>query len=97
MAVETALKFLERVEREETLRTQLYISKPKDIYELRDFARGKGFVSSANDLAIAITEYQEQFAVGTVQPLKDYLKGYKVLPEEAGVVEEDVVEETDEE
>lgn len=93
MAVETALKFLERIEREETLRTQLYISKPKDIYELRDFARGKGFVSSVNDLAIAITEYREQFAVGTIQPLKDYLDGYRVLPEEAGVAEDDEIEE----
>ena len=81
MAVETALKFLERVEREETLRTQLYVSKPEDIYKLREFARGKGFLMSANDLAIAISEYQEKFVMGSVQPLKDYLKGYKVLPE----------------
>lgn len=88
MAIETALKFLERVEREETLRTQLYISKPEDIYKLSEFARGKGFVVSADDLAVALDEYQERFAAGTVQPLKEYLEGYKRLPAETAETSE---------
>jgi hypothetical protein len=80
MATETALKFLERVEREESLRHQLYISNPDDLNKLVDFARGKGFIVSANDLALALDGYQEKFATGSVQPLKQYFKGFKRLP-----------------
>jgi hypothetical protein len=80
MAVETALKFLERIERESSLRNQLYVSRPDDIHKLAEFARGKGFVVSANDIANALDEYQEKFPTGSVQPLKEYLKGFKRLP-----------------
>jgi predicted ribosomally synthesized peptide with nif11-like leader len=79
MAVETALKFLERMEREESLRHQLYISNPEDMNKLVEFARGKGFIVSANDMAVALDNYQEKFPTGSVQPLKDYFKGYKRL------------------
>jgi predicted ribosomally synthesized peptide with nif11-like leader len=79
MAIETALKFLERVEREESLRQQFYVSKPEDLQKLTEFARGKGFVISQDDLAKALDSYQERFPTGTVQPLKTYLKGYKRL------------------
>ena len=80
MAVETALKFLERMEREETLRHQLYISNPDEMDKLLEFARGKGFVLSANDLAVALDQYQEKFPTGSVQPLKQFFKDYKRLP-----------------
>jgi hypothetical protein len=80
MAVETALKFIERMEREESLRHQLYISNPEDLDKLVDFARGKGFIASANDFAIALDNYQEKFPTGSVQPLKQYFKGFKRLP-----------------
>jgi predicted ribosomally synthesized peptide with nif11-like leader len=80
MAVETALKFLERMEAEESLRHQLYISNPDDLDKLVDFARGKGFIMSANDLAVALDNYQEKFPTGSVQPLKQYVKGFKRLP-----------------
>jgi predicted ribosomally synthesized peptide with nif11-like leader len=80
MAVETALKFLERMESEESLRHQLYISNPDDLDKLVDFARGKGFIVSANDLALALDSYQEKFPTGSVQPLKQYVKGFKRLP-----------------
>lgn len=83
MAQITANKFLERMEREESLRTQLYISRPEDIEELATFARGKGFVISTDDLADALENYQERFATGSIAPLKDYLKGYKRLPQPA--------------
>lgn len=81
MALETANRFLERMEREESLRTQLYISRPEDIEELTTFAQGKGFVMSVDDLATALETYQERFATGSVAPLKDYLKDYKRLPQ----------------
>ena len=80
MAVETALKFLERVEREESLRQQLYVSKPEDLKQLTEFARGKGFLISEQDIAAAMDSYQEKFPTGSVQPLKAYLKGFKRLP-----------------
>ena len=73
MALETALKFLERVEREETLRTQLYVSRPKSLADFVQFAQGKGFVTTADDMKQALQSYQEQFATGTVEPLKAYL------------------------
>lgn len=81
MAVETAFEFLERVEREDSLRTQLYITRPEDIYELTTFAQGKGFIFSTDNLVEALDGYQERFPTGTIEPLKDYLKGYKRLPQ----------------
>jgi len=75
MPVETALKFLERLEREESLRGQLYISRPKDLENLVQFAQGKGFVVSKDDMKVAISQYQEQFPSGTVEPLKQLLSG----------------------
>ena len=80
MAVETALKFLERVEREDSLRTQLYISKPEDLKKLTEFARGKGFIVSEGDMVKALNDYQERFATGSIAPLKAFAKGYKALP-----------------
>lgn len=80
MALETALKFLERIEHEESLRQQLYVSKPEDLMKLTEFARGKGFIITEDDIANALDSYQEKFPTGSVQPLKAYLKGYKRLP-----------------
>jgi len=80
MAVETALKFLERMEREDSLRSQLYITKPQDLKTLSEFARGKGFVISTDDLADALNQYQPRLASGSIEPLKVYLNGYKRLP-----------------
>lgn len=70
MALETALKFLARVEREESLRNQLYISSPKSLDKLVQFAHGKGFVVSEDDMKTALAQYQEQFPAGSVEPLK---------------------------
>ena len=81
MALETALKFLERIEREESLRTQLYITRPDDLQTLTEFARGKGFLVSSDELADAIEGYQERFATGSITPLKEYLEDYKRLPQ----------------
>lgn len=80
MAMETALKFLERMEREESLRQQLYVSKPEDLTKLTEFARGKGFLISEDDLANALDSYQAKFPTGSIEPLKAYTKGYKRLP-----------------
>lgn len=80
MAVETALKFLERFEREETLRTQLYISFPKDLPNLVQFAQGKGFVVTEDDMREALKSYKEKLPTGTIEPLKQYLSDAPKLP-----------------
>lgn len=89
MAIETAIKFLERMEREESLRIQLYVSRPEDIEKLSVFARGKGFLISKDDLALALDSYQERFTTGSITPLRDYLKDYKRLPELAADTSEE--------
>lgn len=83
MAVETALKFLERLEREETLRTQLYVSRPKDLAQFVQFAHGKGFVVEQQDMVEALKSYEEQFASGSLAPLKQYLETAPKLTEKA--------------
>ncbi|QPC82856.1 hypothetical protein G4Y79_00330 [Phototrophicus methaneseepsis] len=75
MALETALKFLQRLEKENTLRTQLYISKADTLEKLVQFAHGKGFVVSQDDMKIALNEYQEQFPQGTIEPLRQLPSG----------------------
>jgi hypothetical protein len=80
MALQTALKFLERVEREESLRAQLYISSPEDLRKLTEFARGKGFVVSLDDMAQAVDQYKEKFPTGSIAPLKKFVQEYKSLP-----------------
>jgi len=73
--MESALRFLERVEKEDTLRTQLYISNPRSMAKLLQFARGKGFLVEAEEMQAALAQYQEQFPSGTVEPLKQLLAG----------------------
>ena len=80
MALQTALKFLERMEREESLRAQLYVSSPDDLVKLTEFARGKGFLVSQDDMAQAVEQYKEQFATGSIAPLKKFVQAYKSLP-----------------
>lgn len=75
MALETALKFLQRLEKENTLRTQLYISKADTLEKLVQFAHGKGFVVSQDDMKVALNEYQEQFPQGTIEPLRQLPSG----------------------
>jgi predicted ribosomally synthesized peptide with nif11-like leader len=70
MSVDAALKFLERVEREESLRTQLYISNPIELDALAQFAHGKGFVLSSDDLKEALVVYKPQFKSGSIEPLR---------------------------
>lgn len=79
MSYEAALEFLERMEREESLRTQLYISRPKDLEKLTEFARGKGFLVSKTELVRAIEDYQERYPTGTIEPLRAYVERYKEL------------------
>lgn len=70
MAVETAMKFLERLEREETLRTQLYISRADNLEMFVQFAHSKGFVVSEEDMRTALREYQPRFKSGSIEPLR---------------------------
>jgi hypothetical protein len=70
MVLDTARKFLERLEREETLRTQLYISNPKDIETFVQFAHGKGFVTTVADMQTALTEFKPKLKTGNLESLK---------------------------
>lgn len=74
MAIETALKFLERLEREETLRNQFYISRPKDMPQLLQFMQGKGFIVSEADLEAALNQHKPGLQTGTMDTLKQYLR-----------------------
>ena len=73
MALETAVKFLERLEREETLRTQLYISGADDLDKLVQFAHGKGFVVRREDMSTAIAQFKPRLKTGNLEPLKQLL------------------------
>lgn len=77
MAIETATKFLERMEREHSLREQFYVSAPKTLPQLTDWARGKGFLFSEEEFIEALTEYHPRFATGSVEPLKQYIERYQ--------------------
>lgn len=77
MAVETATKFLERMEREHSLREQFYVSAPKTLTDLTDWARGKGFLFSEDEFIEALNEYRPRFATGSVEPLKQYVERYQ--------------------
>ncbi|MCU0513633.1 MAG: Nif11-like leader peptide family natural product precursor [Anaerolineae bacterium] len=70
MALETARKFLERLEREETLRQQLYINGINDLEKLLQFAQAKGFVCRAEDLAAALTSFKPSLPTASLEPLK---------------------------
>lgn len=70
MSVMAAMKFLERLEREETLRTQLYISRADDMERLLKFAHGKGFILTEEDLKEALNSYKPKLPVSNVEPLK---------------------------
>lgn len=77
MAIETAAKFLERLEREETLRTQLYVSGADDLDKLVQFAHGKGFVCRRDDMETAIAQFKPRLKTGNLEPLKQLLSANK--------------------
>jgi hypothetical protein len=70
MALITAEKFLERLEREQTLRTQLYVSRPETLEELTQFAHGKGFVCDPAEMKQAVEAWQPKVELGNLEPLK---------------------------
>jgi predicted ribosomally synthesized peptide with nif11-like leader len=70
MSVMAAMKFLERVEREETLRTQLYISRADDLERLVKFAHGKGFILTEEELREALNSYKPKLPTANIEPLK---------------------------
>jgi predicted ribosomally synthesized peptide with nif11-like leader len=70
MSVMAAMKFLERVEREETLRTQLYISRADDLERLVKFAHGKGFILTEDELREALKNYKPKLPTANIEPLK---------------------------
>ncbi len=64
MSLEAANKFLARLEKEESLRTQLYVNGVADIARLRQFAHGKGFILSEEELKSALQTYKPKLASG---------------------------------
>lgn len=70
MALVTAEKFLERLEREESLRTQLYVSRPENLAELTRFAQGKGFVVAEDELKQALDAWQPKLNKANLEPVK---------------------------
>jgi hypothetical protein len=54
VAIETARKFVERLENEPALRWQLYVANPKGMTKFRQFVQGKGFVVSEEELTVAL-------------------------------------------
>ncbi len=75
MSLDAALKFLERMEKEETLRTQAYMSSVNSLSQLRQFAHGKGFVISPEELKTALDTYKPKLKTGTIDPLKHLPSG----------------------
>lgn len=64
MSVEAAQKFLARIEKEDSLRTQLYINGVADLEKMRAFAHGKGFILTDEELKVALQSYKPQLASG---------------------------------
>lgn len=75
MALETAVKFLERLEREETLRQQLYVSNIKNLDKLVQFAQGKGFVCKKEDMEVALKQFKPKLPTANLEPLKLLVTG----------------------
>ncbi|GAB1422485.1 hypothetical protein MASR2M15_27190 [Anaerolineales bacterium] len=69
MAVETAQMFLKRLDHEQTLRTQLYISNPKGMDQFLQFAHGKGFIFEKEDLNLALNQNHSEKLIGLKQQL----------------------------
>jgi predicted ribosomally synthesized peptide with nif11-like leader len=61
MAVQTAEKFLERLQEESSLKSQLYVTRPRNTDQLLQFAQGKGFIFSAEDLQAALKKHPVSF------------------------------------
>jgi hypothetical protein len=75
MSLITAQKFLDRLEREETLRTQLYISSVKNLEQLTQFAHGKGFVTTTTDLKQALDSFKPKLKTADLSTLKQLAAG----------------------
>ncbi|MBI5670972.1 MAG: Nif11-like leader peptide family natural product precursor [Chloroflexi bacterium] len=59
MAVETARKFIEDLDRNSALSTQFTIAAPDSLDSVVDFASGKGYVFTKDDLQAALKHYPE--------------------------------------
>jgi predicted ribosomally synthesized peptide with nif11-like leader len=59
MAVMNAKQFLELFERDQPLQTQLVVYDPEDFDDLVDFAVGKGYIFTKDELLEALNEYEE--------------------------------------
>jgi predicted ribosomally synthesized peptide with nif11-like leader len=71
MAVETARTFIEDLERNSSLSAQFTIASPDTLDSVIDFASGKGYVFTKDELQAALKQYPDS-AVG--QQLRKYVR-----------------------
>jgi predicted ribosomally synthesized peptide with nif11-like leader len=57
MSAQTARKFLEFVNTNPGVQTQLRVSDPRTLDKLLNFAHGKGYIVSAEELEAALNEF----------------------------------------
>lgn len=59
MSVETAQQFLELLEDDEPMRTQLFLEGPQTAAAFVEFATNKGFIFSEDDLREALRDHPD--------------------------------------
>ncbi|MCS6835967.1 MAG: Nif11-like leader peptide family natural product precursor [Anaerolineae bacterium] len=75
MSLTTAQRFLQRLEREETLRQQLYISGINSLDKLVQFAHGKGFIVSQEEMKVALETFKPSLKTANLEPIKQLAAG----------------------
>jgi predicted ribosomally synthesized peptide with nif11-like leader len=67
MSVQTAQKFLEMLNSNRGLQTQLVVADPRNLEKLLTFAQGKGFVFSADDLDAALNDAPSTAVINSIR------------------------------
>jgi predicted ribosomally synthesized peptide with nif11-like leader len=75
MSLITAQRFLQRLEREETLRQQLYISGINSLDKLVQFAHGKGFIVSQEEMKAALAAFKPSLKTANLAPIQQLAAG----------------------
>lgn len=75
MSLITAQRFLQRLEREETLRQQLYISGINSLDKLVQFAHGKGFIVNEEEMKAALMAFKPSLKTANLAPIQQLAAG----------------------
>jgi len=75
MSLMTAQRFLQRLEREETLRQQLYISGINSLEKLVQFAHAKGFMVDEEELKAALATFKPSLKTANLAPIQQLAAG----------------------